>query len=86
MLGEALRLCDMIREGKATLETLDPDDLAGLESDDPELVERYIRGLLSSPGTDAEVAVRLSQKQDRRKGKAHKAPDALSKHPGAKHQ
>ena len=86
MLGEALRLCDMIREGKATLETLDPDDLAGLESHDPELVERYIRGLLSSPGTDAEVAVRLSQKQDRRKGKAHKAPDALSKHPGSKHQ
>jgi hypothetical protein len=57
VLGEALRLAGAVRRGDARLPALDPGDLVGVGSEDPEALERYVRDLLE--GMDAELAARL---------------------------
>jgi DNA repair exonuclease SbcCD nuclease subunit len=57
VLGEALRLSDSLRRGATVLAGLDPGDLVGIPSDDPAVVERYARELLT--GIDPEIAARL---------------------------
>ncbi len=57
VLGEALRLLDAVRRGEERLDALDPGELAGLTSEDPRAVERYVRHLLD--GVDGELAARL---------------------------
>ncbi|MEQ1858295.1 MAG: DNA repair exonuclease [Longimicrobiales bacterium] len=56
VLGEALRLCDAIRSGRAKLDVA-AADLAGLDGDDTRSVEQYVRALLE--GADGELAARL---------------------------
>jgi DNA repair protein SbcD/Mre11 len=57
VLGEALRLSAAIRRGQAQLASLDPGDLAGMTSDDPGVVARYVRSLLG--GADGDLAALL---------------------------
>ncbi len=57
VLGEALRLASAVRAGEATLSSLDPGDLAGVTSDDPGAVARYVRRLLQD--VDGELAALL---------------------------
>ena len=57
VLGEALRLVETIRTGEATLEPLDPGDLAGVGSSDPAALRAYVRRLLGD--ADGEVAAHL---------------------------
>ena len=57
VLGEALRLAGSLRRGESRLEGLDPGDLAGVSSDDPAAVDRYVRELLGE--VDGELAARL---------------------------
>ncbi len=57
VLGEALRLLEEVRQGRARLDGLEPDVLAGLDSDDPDALERYVRSTLE--GADAELAARM---------------------------
>jgi DNA repair exonuclease SbcCD nuclease subunit len=60
VLGEALRLAASVRRGETRLAGLDPVDLAGVASDDPRAVERYVRDLLR--GIDGELAARLLER------------------------
>lgn len=57
VLGEALRLASALRRGEATLRSLDPGDVAGVASDDPATVARYVRSLIED--VDAELAALL---------------------------
>ena len=57
VLGEALRLAGAVRRGESRLAGLEPGDLAGITSDEPAVVARYVRGLLD--GIDGEIAARL---------------------------
>lgn len=57
VLGAALRLTGAVGRGEARLTGVEPGDLAGLSSDDPAAVDRYVRLLLD--GVDSEVAARL---------------------------
>jgi DNA repair exonuclease SbcCD nuclease subunit len=57
VLGEALRLAERIRSGKAALPTVLPDDLAGVPSATTEAVQDYVRSLLDD--IDGEIAARL---------------------------
>jgi hypothetical protein len=57
VLGEALRLVAAVRRGEARIPGLEHSDLAGVPSDDPAAVERYVRDLLG--GLDGEIAARL---------------------------
>lgn len=57
VLGEALRLAEAVARGETRLEGVEPQDLAGLASDDPAAVDRYVRGLLED--VEAEIAARL---------------------------
>ena len=52
-----LRLSEAIRRGEAQLTTLDPGALAGAPSEDPAVVEVYVRDLLQD--ADGELAARL---------------------------
>lgn len=56
-LGASLRLLERVRRGEAELDTLDPEDLAGVDGDDPEAVARWVRHLLE--GADGELAARF---------------------------
>lgn len=60
VLGEALRLAAALRGGEATLTSLDPGDLAGVTSDDPAAVARYVRRLVGE--VDGELAALLLEK------------------------
>jgi hypothetical protein len=57
VLGEALRLAAAIRRGQRRLSGIDPGDLAGIASDDPATLARYVQDLLT--GADGEIAARL---------------------------
>jgi exonuclease SbcD len=57
VLGEALRLAAALRRGDARVPGLGAEDLAGVTSDDPTAVERYVRDLLS--GIEGEIAARM---------------------------
>jgi len=57
VLGEALRLAGALRLGDTQLDGLDPGDLVGLTSDDPSVVNAYVRDLLGE--VDGEIAARL---------------------------
>jgi DNA repair exonuclease SbcCD nuclease subunit len=57
VLGEALRLCEAIQRGTATLEHLDPGALAGVSSADPTALHGYVRRLLTD--ADGEIAAKL---------------------------
>lgn len=57
VLGESLRLLERVRRGEVTLQTLDPEELAGVPGDDPEATARWIRQLLD--GVDGELAARF---------------------------
>ena len=61
VLGEALRLADSLRRGDALLAGLEPEDLAGVSSDDPATLARYVQALLA--GVDGEIAARLLEEQ-----------------------
>jgi len=57
VLGEALRLAAAVRRGESRIAGLDAGDLAGVTSDDPAAVDRYVRDLLAD--IDGEIAARL---------------------------
>jgi hypothetical protein len=57
VLGEALRLCESIQRGTATLEHLDPGALAGVSSADPTALQGYVRRLLAD--AEGELAAQL---------------------------
>jgi len=57
VLGEALRLLEAVRRGDERVEGIDPTELAGVGSDDPRVVESYVRHLLD--GVDGELAARM---------------------------
>ncbi len=57
VLGEALRMLEAVRSGREHIQDLDPGELAGLTSEDPRAVERYVRHLLR--GVDGELAARM---------------------------
>ena len=57
VLGEALRLAAGIRRGQRRLAGVEPGDLAGIGSDDPSTLARYVQDLLG--GADGEIAARL---------------------------
>ena len=65
VLGEILRLSDSVLRGEATLD-LDRSNLVGLTSDDPAVVEAYVRTLLS--GADGELASRMLDEPPRASG------------------
>ncbi len=56
VLGEALRLVESLIAGQTRLETLDPEALAGVGSDEPAAVDAYVRGLLE--GVEGELIAR----------------------------
>jgi DNA repair exonuclease SbcCD nuclease subunit len=56
VLGEALGLAEEVRMGKASL-AIDPGELAGFTSGDPDAVQAYVRDLLD--GADGEIAARM---------------------------
>jgi hypothetical protein len=56
VLGEILRLSDSVRRGDAKL-GIERSDLVGLTSEDPAVLEAYVRSLLS--GADGELASRV---------------------------
>ncbi len=56
VLGEALRLCAAVRRGDVSL-GIGAGDLAGVSSDDPLTVDRYVRDLLER--ADGELAARM---------------------------
>ncbi len=57
VLGEALRLVRRVEVGQAHLGDLDPSELAGLTTDDPTVVEHYVKELLRDTG--GEIAALL---------------------------
>jgi exonuclease SbcD len=57
VLGEALRMLEAVRGGRERIEDLEPGELAGVASDDPRVIERYVRRLLD--GLDGELAARM---------------------------
>lgn len=57
VLGEALRLLEAVRRGEEQVDGLEAGDLAGVGSDDPKVVESYVRRLLE--GVDGELAARM---------------------------
>jgi len=57
VLGEALRLAEAVRRGEARIPGLDASDLAGVPSDDPAALDRYVRELLG--GMDGDIAAQL---------------------------
>lgn len=63
VLGEALRLARSVRGGESQLKGIDPGDLVGVTSDDPAVVERYVRELLDD--IDGEIAARLLDAHER---------------------
>jgi hypothetical protein len=56
VLGEALRLCAAVQRGELSLR-IPAADLAGVGTDDPSTVDRYVRDLLA--GADGELAARM---------------------------
>jgi exonuclease SbcD len=57
VMGEALRLAAAIRAGERTLTSLESGALAGTASDDPRVVEAYVRRLLED--VDGEIVARM---------------------------
>lgn len=57
VLGAVLQLSEAVRHGDAELTHVDPGALVGLTSDDPRVLEDYVKRLLK--GADGEVASRL---------------------------
>lgn len=57
VLGEALRLAEAVREGRASLHDVLEGALAGIAGDDRTAMDAYVRGLLQ--GADGEIAARM---------------------------
>ncbi len=57
VLGEALRLIEDVRSGRARLSGLEGDSLAGLATEGGDALDAYVRRILE--GADAEVAARM---------------------------
>lgn len=60
VLGETLRMIQEVRSGRDTVR-LDRGDLVGVASDDPAVVDAYVRSLLD--GADAEIASRMLEER-----------------------
>jgi hypothetical protein len=56
VLGETLRFAEAVRRGAARVD-VERSDLVGVTSDDPAVVDGYVRSLLE--GAEAELAIRL---------------------------
>jgi len=61
VLGEALRLCDALRQGRAKLD-VSAGDFAGIGGDEGHSVDAYVRSLLD--GADGELVARLVETPD----------------------
>lgn len=57
VLGEALRLVEALRRGETRLEGLDSESLAGVGSEEPAAVDRYVRDLLEE--AEGELIARI---------------------------
>lgn len=60
VLGEALRFIEAVRRGEARLH-VDRNELVGVTSDDPAIVDAYVRSLLD--GAEGEIASRMLEEQ-----------------------